>query len=309
MNRGCVNSATDAATSYFGYDLAYDKVNNNKNGESNAAISGYGAAQYNGNIAGMTWRGQSSSAPIRRYNFSYDGANRLLKAVWGQLSGSTFPRPAGMDYAVSMGDGSDPATAYDYNGNIKKMVQRGSYNSTAITADSLLYAYQTGSNKLKSVTEKGVNTSTYGLGDFNDGTNGTAYDYAYDANGNLEKDLNKNISSISYNLLNLPETITVTGKGTITYLYDAAGNKLRKTVAEGSHQKVTDCLGGMVFENNALVHIAMEEERMRPATATTFVYDYFLKDHLGNVRAMITDEASQTNKLLEETHYYPFGSP
>lgn len=33
-------------------------------------------------------------------------------------------------------------------------------------------------------------------------------EYEYDKNGNLVKDLNKNISKIEYNLLNLPSNIT-----------------------------------------------------------------------------------------------------
>ena len=45
----------------------------------------------------------------------------------------------------------------------------------------------------------------------------------YDANGNLKTDANKSISNITYNYLNLPEQISVTGKGTITYIYDALG--------------------------------------------------------------------------------------
>ena len=35
-----------------------------------------------------------------------------------------------------------------------------------------------------------------------------AVEYEYDKNGNLTKDLNKNISGIQYNILNLPSHIT-----------------------------------------------------------------------------------------------------
>jgi hypothetical protein len=49
------------------------------------------------------------------------------------------------------------------------------------------------------------------LGDFKDGTNTGTDDYSYDANGNLTLDNNKAISSITYNHLNLPSIITVTG--------------------------------------------------------------------------------------------------
>ena len=46
------------------------------------------------------------------------------------------------------------------------------------------------------------------------------------------KDNNKNISSIVYNYLNLPATIAINSKGTISYVYDAAGNKLQKTTTD-----------------------------------------------------------------------------
>ncbi|WP_084489961.1 DUF6443 domain-containing protein [Niabella ginsenosidivorans] len=294
MNRGYVNSATAASTNFFGYELNYDKA------PSFGTGTGSGL-QYNGNIAGMSWRGQNNSAPIRRYSFSYDNTNRLLKADFGQYSGSAFVKTA-VDFTSQMGDGSTAASAYDYNGNIKGMSQKGMYNNGIINMDNLVYSYLPGSNRLAKVTETGVNTKTYGLGDFNDGTNGTTDDYAYDGNGNLTKDENKSISAITYNILNLPEQITVTGKGMISYQYDAAGNKLQKKVTEGSATKTTDYLGGMIFENNVLQHIAMEEGRIRP-NGTGFVYDYFLKDHLGNVRAMVQEDKT----LLEETHYYPFG--
>ena len=60
---------------------------------------------------------------------------------------------------------------------------------------------------------------------FMDGAN-EEIEYEYDKNGNLVKDLNKNISKIEYNLLNLPSTITFGDDKTITYVYDASGVKL-----------------------------------------------------------------------------------
>lgn len=54
-----------------------------------------------------------------------------------------------------------------------------------------------------------------------------ANEYAYDANGNLTKDLNKNITGIQYNCLNLPDKVTFSDGSTITYTYTADGTKLR----------------------------------------------------------------------------------
>ena len=43
--------------------------------------------------------------------------------------------------------------------------------------------------------------------EFKDGAN-HGVEYTYDKNGNLTKDLNKDISKIGYNLLNLPDEVT-----------------------------------------------------------------------------------------------------
>ncbi len=84
-------------------------------------------------------------------------------------------------------------------------------------------------NKTNKVTkiEDSVSDPTYnGCFNFADGAS-QSNEYTYDQNGNLTKDLNKKISSIQYNLLNLPQSITYSTNKSATYTYDAKGNKLR----------------------------------------------------------------------------------
>jgi hypothetical protein len=168
--------------------------------------------------------------------------------------------------------------------------QLGQSSTTPI--DNLTYNYITNTNKLLQVID-GNNNNLSKLGDFKyDPATKTSTDYSYDVNGNLTLDNNKKISSITYNYLNLPSVISVTGKGTITYTYDAAGNKLKKVVDEtGQPLKTTLYIGGSVYQNDTLQFIGQEEGRIRwKPDNNTFQFDYFLKDHLGNVRMVLTEE-------------------
>ena len=63
---------------------------------------------------------------------------------------------------------------------------------------------------------------------FKDDTSDIGDEYSYDANGNMILDLNKEISSISYNHLNLPEVVRFESGKYVKYQYDAAGIKLQK---------------------------------------------------------------------------------
>ncbi|MEK7199795.1 MAG: hypothetical protein AAB212_07745, partial [Bacteroidota bacterium] len=93
----------------------------------------------------------------------------------------------------------------------------------------------------------------------------------------------------------LPYQVTVTGKGTITYIYDATGNKLEKRTVETSPPKTTKTtyLGGYVYQNDTLQFLAHEEGRIRKKPDNSYVYDYFVKDHLGNTRMVLTEEYQQ----------------
>ncbi|WP_158569269.1 DUF6443 domain-containing protein [Chitinophaga silvisoli] len=266
------NSSTK---NWFGEDLSYDY--------------GFNVNYNNGNIAGQKWKSRSDGIP-RAYGYTYDATGRLAGADFSQQD------VAGAAWGVAKMDFSVSNLAYDANGGMQSMIQQGMNGTAKETMDNLTYKYFDNSNKLRTVTDANTKSSTT-LGDFINGTNG-GDDYTYNLNGNLTSDENRNISSISYNYLNLPEVITVKGKGTITYQYDALGNKLRKTVVDNSNitavTTVTDYAGGFIYQNDSLQTVEHEEGRIRPLYITnkpvSYAFDYFEKDHLGNIRLVLTDQ-------------------
>jgi len=128
--------------------------------------------------------------------------------------------------------------------------------------------------------------------------------YAYDANGNAVTD-GRNGISLTYNVLNLPETAVRTS-GTpvnIAYAYSAGGEKLKKT----SGTTVTDYVGGIQYENGSIDFI-QTEEGMAKRIGTDYVYQYNLTDHLGNVRVTFNRNPSTgLVQKLQEDNYYAFG--
>ena len=289
----------DAAVNKFGYELGYDKGGTIISGTS------YARPQYNGNISGMLWKSAGDNQK-RKYDYTYDGAYRLTGADFNQYAGGAFDKSAGLDFSVGN-------LGYDANGNILSMQQKGWKAGGSVIIDNLAYNYYNNSNRLMNVIDTANDTQTR-LGDFRSSqtymtalgglkTN-VAVDYTYDSNGNMVTDWNKDITNgssnaIAYNYLNLPATIYVNGKGSIEYLYDAAGNKLKKTVHEtGMPDKTTLYLGGFVYQNDTLQFLSHEEGRTRYGkkyflggdSAWQFNHDYFLKDHLGNVRMVLTEQ-------------------
>jgi RHS repeat-associated protein len=291
------------SNNFFGFELGYDKITNKVN-------QNFTGAQYNGNISGAVWKSKGDGIE-RKYDFRYDAVNRLLKADFIQHNTDGSWGKDQVNFEVKMGDGINANSAYDANGNIKRMQQWGLKGFASAQIDDLNYNYTVNgagtqvSNKLYKVSDA-LNDPNTKLGDFKDGSNGTTDDYDYDVNGNLLLDKNKAISSVTYNYLNLPEVITVTGKGAITYTYDAAGNKLKKVTVDNTvtpaKTTITLYVAGLVYENDVLQFMGMEEGRVRfkPAEgniAASLQYDYMVKDHLGNVRMVLTEEQKQ--------HIYP----
>lgn len=288
---------------FFGFDIGYDK-------QYNGIIGGHSyTPQFNGNIAGTVWKSKGDKEK-RKYDYTYDAANRLLSADFKQYKNGAFGTADNVDFSVNN-------ISFDANGNILTMTQKGLLLGQSQVIDNLKYTYKTNSNQLLNVTDFS-NDALSQLGDFKTKSQHPQFlakaaltpssssaqfaaitDYNFDINGNLSSDHNKNISSITYNHLNQPTIISIPGKGTVTYTYSASGEKLRKVVAEIGQQPISTLyLGNSVFEKNVLQFVSHEEGRIRFKNVTigpySFVYDYFLKDLLGNVRMTLTDEIIPT---------------
>ncbi len=276
INGGYVEDPThpNQTQHYFGMALSYDH--------------GFEKSQLNGNIAGVTWRSKSS-VKERAYGFDYDKVNRLSLADYHQKGGGNEA-----DWGQTMADFST-SYGYDANGNILNLTREGLVAGTITTIDQLTYDYGLGynvagsGNQLSAVHDQ---AGDLGQGDFKDGNTGSD-DYTYDANGNMKDDMNKGISNITYNHLNLPVVVSFGSSKSITYTYDAAGIKLSKLVDDNGALTVTDYAGGFIYENNALQHFAHEEGRVRLESGTN-KYDYFIKDHLGNTRMTLTEARDST---------------
>ena len=171
--------------------------------------------------------------------------------------------------------------------------------------DNLIYTYPKSGNSfnLLFLTENGSDVSG-----FNDAYK-SGNDYAYDGNGNLTTDNNKGLA-ISYNYLNLPKSVTKASQ-IIGYTYDATGRKLKKTFDGITHYY----FDGIEYQDTDLLFAMTEEGRVRPGDGGAYTYDYFLKDHLGNIRVVLSTDGSQrasvypaasmetTTSATENTYY------
>ena len=250
--------------------------------------TGNGVVKYNGSISSMTWKSGNEST-VRGYKFTYDGLDRMLNATYGETA----------SISTNANRFSENVTGYDKNGNIKGLQRYGQLSSTSYGLIDNLTLTLNG-NQLSCV-EDAVSTAAYGTNTaFVNGAS-VAGEYAYDANGNLTKDLNKGITDIQYNVLNLPSTVSFSDGSTITYTYGADGTKLRTVHKIGSTTTTTDYCGNVIYENGTQKLLLTEEGYIN--LTGTQQYHYYLKDHQGNNRVVI----NQSGTVEETNHYYPFG--
>ena len=249
---------------------------------------------YNGNISRMCWRSvENGMATVidpqeKGYSFTYDGLSRLKDAIYGE----------GTNLKQNRNRFNEQITGYDKMGNILGLLRYGQTGTDSYgLVDNLNLIYH--GNQLQSVYDNATN-SVFGNGmEFKDNVNETV-EYEYDKNGNLAKDLNKKISEIQYNILNLPSHISFADGSSIEYEYAADGRKVRTTHTINNNVTSTVYCGNAIYENGSLKMLLNE------AGYYSFQdnkFHFCLKDHQGNVR-VVTDEAGNVDEVND---YYPFG--
>ncbi|MDR2954995.1 MAG: hypothetical protein LBV43_07935 [Prevotella sp.] len=249
----------------------------------------------------MSW-----DAAILGYAFSYDGLSRLTTANY--LSNGTVYNGGG--YSMQN-------VTYDKHGNMKTMQLYGRKQDWTLgLVDNLTMTY-TG-NQLTKAEDAIATISRSESNDFKNYSN-VATEYAYNKNGAMNKDLNKGITSIQYNSLNLPRMMDIKSplaEARNEYLYSAGGVKLKVTqkwnpnfstapvigsvitVSALTQTKTTDYVGNKVYEDGVLKRILVDGGYIEGG-----VYYFNLNDHLGNNRVV----ANTSGTAIQKNHYYPFG--
>ncbi|MBT1699193.1 RHS repeat-associated core domain-containing protein [Fulvivirgaceae bacterium PWU4] len=251
--RGWLRSINDRTLSepsdLFGMELVYNEP----------PVISASTRQYNGNIAELIFNDRVLNR-FSGYAFEYDRLGRMHTATHnGVNSAGNF---------IS-GAYSENGIRYDLNGNMLSLTR-----NVAGRAESFDYTYA------------GNSLMRHDLVTDNDA--GEA-EFTYDANGNMIANSNKDIESITYNHLNLTDAVVVTDKGEVHYSYDALGTRLSKTVVDSTGAITTrHYVKGIEYnENGQIEHFSTEEGRVVMKTSVP-EYQYYLKDHLGNIRVTFT---------------------
>src|SRR5690606_11077332 len=294
---------------------------------------------YNGNIASMSVNlgalkqaeGLGVYNDALLYSYRYDQLNRIksMNTFSGlNTTGNHWNSPvATNEYKEEI--------SYDPNGNILTYLRNGT-SATNLLMDNMTYHYNTGNNQLNHVIDL-VPSGNYSVDIDNQSNN----NYEYDAIGNLIKDVSEGITGITWNVYGKISSISKSS-GTITYTYDASGNRKTKTVGGITTLYVRDASGNVtsVYEIPTANTITQKElhiygsSRLGMITGELEIEEvslpsefgegkivslkrgkkYFeLSNHLGNVMAVISDKRISVTggvyeaDIVSATDYAPFG--
>ena len=231
------------------------------------------------------------------YLFQYDALSRITQS------------------SLRNEDGTSPSeiSSYDLQGNILSL-QR--YNDEDLI-DNLTYSYN--GNQVYSIEESAAtlnDMSTYGYIDRShiDTT------IRYDANGNMRMDLDRNITDVKYNILNLPDTIIFSTGDSIINRYNALGEKISRAYHAGNNSRSIirynrniETTYAQIANNSEITKIKEVIHNFEGfyrydwnSTAPMVSQYYYCRDYLGNNVAVWNASTKQSE---QQTMYYVSGLP
>ncbi len=345
-------TVTPGASNWFGFELGYDKTANsggsafNGSGQFNGNIQGQ-LWRTAGDGIQRTYHYMYD--PANRL-LSADYHQRNNDGSWNNtaMDFAFWTDHSGQNSITSGYDLNGNIQQFGHRG-----FKLGATTPAQRTIDELTYTYVPNSNRQAKVTDPIVPQPWLGdFTDLNNGgADDYTYDENGNLTRDLNKRIgNQSTPGITYNYLNLPVTVDVKTdagieKGGITYHYDATGRKIRKMVFEkeahvffNNQNHTTEITtetwyaGANVFESKTYsnpdlasleytqqpLFFAQEEGRIRyikpeASQPAATHYDYMLKDHLGNVRMVLTEEVKvmqyptatlETATIANEQLYY-----
>ena len=316
------------------------------------AVAATGAQLFNGNISNTTVAlSKINGGQTTGYSYLYDQLNRLLGTLHHSISGPSW------SYNISDSVYKEKIS-YDANGNIKTYLRRGSNKGPMpLEMDNLKYFYyytNTGNTRseydptqplpadVKMLTNQLAHISDSDPADNYavDIDNQNSGNYDYDNSGNLIKDNAEGITGIEWNVYGKIKQVVKNG-ATISYQYDAAGNRVMKQVGNKKDFYIRDAQGNvMAIYKDQGSYVDWTEQHLygssrlgiwnygkkTPDAPGAVVYDsmmvgsvnYELSNHLGNVLSTISDKkigisAGKTvvdyysAVVTTQNDYYPFG--
>lgn len=301
------NWTTKIKSGAFEENLFYTNIPSN--------VSSVGSPYYNGNISYRTWK---YNGVMKGYQYNYDNLNRFV-------GGYAYDNNELLvDYQCS------EWISYDKMGNITNLNR--SSKDDVIDALNLYY----NGNQLIRVYDDYGSLNQYSMKEYQDKSS-SQIEFCYDVNGNMTKDLDRDIVTIKYNLLNLPDLVQFKNGNQIVNKYDASGRKLKTEYYTMSTPLSVPLTDGEIIDNMddyTLSHLALYDHYMyvdnfvyRTVTEMNAynvlldkiyntegykqVFDsqyfcYYRKDHLGNNREVWK---ATNNTTIQRTQYYPSGLP
>ncbi len=277
----------------------------------------------NGNIRFSSWKGVDGIQ--RSYRFSYDGMNRLTRSAYTESgrqekSGQFISLEGTPDYTESM--------AYDLSSNPVRIRRYGinDHISSVLSrifrfglCDDISLTYS--GERLLRADDSAPECGFSGATDFLDGASASV-EYTYDANGNMTSDANKGIDAISYNRLNLPQSISM-GQYLFGFVHDSSGNLVQRTE---NHQKISSVTPYSIHGADAPNSTILPNPWLTDTVSYCGPFKYgngklsrvnfpggyisgdsayhYIMDHQGNVRQVVN---AASGNVLQENHYYPGG--